>query len=149
MHRAVSVERGYFLPLIGTAAGLGRCRLCPDKDAVCGPLLGACVASRVLTHHWKDREGGREGGSVFRGYIYRLVTPSLNQQTWGYPRVVLWAIYWVQWWLSPSFPSLSIPSITSHFSFFSYTLKALNWLVIFLSCLNLKRKVVHAYVCDD
>lgn len=47
MHRAVSVEWGYFLPLISTAAGLGRCLLSQDKAAVCGPLLGPCVAARV------------------------------------------------------------------------------------------------------
>lgn len=36
---------GYFLPLIGTTTGLG-CRLLRlDKDAVCGPLLGACVVA--------------------------------------------------------------------------------------------------------
>lgn len=40
MHRAVSVEGGYFLPLISTAAGLGCCRLAVDKDAVCGKGLG-------------------------------------------------------------------------------------------------------------
>lgn len=45
MHKAVSVERGYFLPLIGTTTGLGCCLLCLDKDAVCGPLLGACLVT--------------------------------------------------------------------------------------------------------
>lgn len=56
----MSVERGYFSPLISRAAGLGSCLLWLDKDAVCGPLLGACVAACVhsLTYHWK--EGGGE-----------------------------------------------------------------------------------------
>lgn len=40
---------GYFLPLISTAAGLGRCPPHSDKDAVCGPLLGACVAACIQT----------------------------------------------------------------------------------------------------
>ncbi len=71
MHRAVSVEGRYFLPLISRAAGLGHCVLCLDKDAVCGPLLVACVVA--CTHrpdpHWV---GGwlRMDGGVFRGYIY-------------------------------------------------------------------------------
>lgn len=47
MHRAVSVEGGYFLPLISTAAGLGRRRLSVDKDAVCGKGLGVGMAARV------------------------------------------------------------------------------------------------------
>lgn len=81
MHRAVSVERGYFSPLISRAAGLGCCLLRLDKDAVCGPRLGACVAACV---HRIDppREGGRVGG-VFKGVIFIRLLPQFNLANTG------------------------------------------------------------------
>lgn len=88
MHRAVSVERGYFLPLISRVAGLGRCLLGLDKDAVCGPLLGACVAACV---HRPDptREGGR-GGWGGGGYIHTLVTPVQPGKHGDIPELFSW-----------------------------------------------------------
>lgn len=63
---------GYFLPLIGVATGLGRCLLGPDKDAVCGLLLGACVAAPN-----RRPDPPLEGrGGVLRGlYLYACYPP--------------------------------------------------------------------------
>lgn len=66
MHRAASVERGYFLPPIGSSDWAGPlASLCLDKDAVCGPLLGACVAACVRRPDPPlDVQGGGRGWVV-------------------------------------------------------------------------------------
>lgn len=56
MHRAASVEPGYFSPPTARPTGPGRCpRPVPDKDAVCGPLRDARV-------HRPDPHGGEMEG---------------------------------------------------------------------------------------
>lgn len=69
---------GIFLPLISRAAGLGCCLLCLDKDAVCGPLLGACVAACV---HRPDPPLEGVGG-VF-GVIFIRSLPQFNLANTG------------------------------------------------------------------
>lgn len=78
MHRAVSVEPGYFSPLISGAAGLGRCLLGPDKDAVCGPLPVACVVAR-LHRPYPPAKGGRR----VEGVIFIHLLPQFNLANMG------------------------------------------------------------------
>lgn len=86
MHRAVSVERGYFSPLISRAAGLGCCLLGLDKDAVCRPLLGACVAAYV-----QRPDPPREGGwSVWGVILYTPVTPVQPGKHGDIPELFSW-----------------------------------------------------------
>lgn len=99
---------GYFLPLIGIATGLGCCLLGLDKDAVCGPLLGACVAAWTegLTHRWRDEWGG-----VMGGYIYLLVTPVQTSKHGDIPEL------FYCW-----FPTMSLHSVTGLRGFLTGTL---------------------------
>lgn len=67
MHRAASVEPGYFSPAPGR-------RL--DKDAVCARAALAARAVACVHKPGTLREGGRSGRAARGGgYIYTLVTP--------------------------------------------------------------------------
>lgn len=101
---------GYFLPLIGIATGLGCCLLSLDKDAVCGPLLGACVAAWTegLTHRWRDEGAVLWGGG---GYIYPLVTPVQTSKHGDIPE-----LFYCR------FPTMSLHSVTGLRGFLTCTL---------------------------
>lgn len=86
MHRAVPVEQGYFSPLISGVAGLGCCPLCLDKDAVCGPLLGAFVVACV-----RRPDPNREGGVNVSGALFIHSLPQFNLVNTGISQAIFMA----------------------------------------------------------